>query len=261
MGNNRTLLRKWLEPPAFEDAEQARRARVLNKILISVPVVLILSMVLNLLTGTTGWLIYVTHVIGLIVLVGIWVLLRRGYLNIASYGLVIMVWLLVTLFTIANGTVRAPAISLYILIIVAGGLLINTSVVGWITALCSVSLLGLVMAESAGWLPPPDMTVDLILWASYTMIFSLAAIVVRQAVKEIAASLEHARHELAERQKIEDSLRESEAALQHQSDQLATLNRIGTAISSLQNLQGVLQRCPQAITDCPIPGCFLYCAL
>ena len=241
MGNNRTLLRKWLAPPAFEDAEQARRARSLNTILLSVPVILTLSVVINLFAGSVNWLIYITYAIGVLTVVGLWILLRSGYPKIASYGLVFIFWLLVSLFTVANGTVRTPAISLYILVIVAGGLLINARALVLITALCSVSLLGLVIAENAGWLLPPVMTVDLILWVSYTMIFSLAAIVVRLADTEIAASLEHARHELAERQKIEDNLRESEAALQHQSDQLATLNRIGIAISSLQNLQGVLR--------------------
>ena len=38
-----------------------------------------------------------------------------------------------------------------------------------------------------------------------------------------------------------------EAALQHRSDQLVTLNRIGTAISSLQNLQGVLKEILQQL--------------
>ena len=164
---------------------------------------------INLIAGVNDWLIYTAHAIGLIAVLGLWILLRRGYLKIATYGLVFSVWLLVTLFTIVNGTVRSPAISLYILVIVVGGLLINTSVVVWITALCSVSLLGLVVAESAGWLPRPDMTVDLVLWASYTMVFSMTAIVVRLAGKDIVASLEHARQELAERQKIEETLREA----------------------------------------------------
>ncbi len=210
MGKNRFLLRKWLSPPVFEDTEQVRRARSLNKILLSVQVILALSVIINLLAGTTGWLIYTTHAIGFVAVFGLWVFLRSGYLKLASYGLIFIAWLLVTLFTIANGTVRAPAISLYILVIVAGGLLIDDSAVVWITALCSLSLLGLVLAESAGWLPRPDMTVDLVLWASYTMFFSMAAIVVRLAGMEIAASLVHARYELDERKKIEATLRESE---------------------------------------------------
>jgi hypothetical protein len=197
MGKNSFSLRKWLSPPVFEDAEQARHARSLNKILLSLPVILILSMMINLLAGVRSGLIYTAHAIGLLAVLVLWILLRRGYLKITAYGLVIFVWLLVTLFTIVNGTVRSPAISLYILVIVVGGLLINTSAVVWITALCSLALLGLVVAESAGWLPPPDTTVDLVLWASYTMVLSMTAIVVRLAGRDIIATLEQARRELA----------------------------------------------------------------
>jgi PAS domain S-box-containing protein len=210
MGKILISLRKWLSPPVFEDPERYRRARSLNKILLSIPLILVVSVAINLFAGRTSWLIFSTHLIGIFAALGLWVLLRRGHLRITIYGLILMVWLLVTLFTVWNGTARSPAISLYILVIVVGGLLINTRAVVWITALCSVSLLGLVLAENVGWLPPPDVKDDLILWASYTMIFSMSAIVVRLAARDIVTSLKHARHELAERRKIEDTLRDSE---------------------------------------------------
>ena len=210
MGKIFLSLSKWLSPPVFEDAEQSRRARSLNKILLSIPLILAVSVAINLIAGITSWLIYTTHVVGFFAALGLWVLLRRGYLQITIYGLILMVWLVVTLFSVWNGTARSPAISLYILVIVVGGLLINTRAVVWITALCSVSLLGLVLAENAGWLARPDVKDDLILWASYTMVFSMAAIVVRLAGRDIVASLEQVRHELVERKKIEDTLRASE---------------------------------------------------
>lgn len=201
---------QWLSPPVFEDAEQMLRARSLNKILFTISLVLTLGVIINVLGGIDNRLIYTTHAVGFVAAFGLWVLMKRGFLKMASYGLVFIVWFMVTLFTLANGTVRSPAISLYILVIVGGGLLINTRAVVWITALCSLSLLGLVMAESSGLLPHPDMTVDLILWVSYTMVFSVAAIFMRLAGREIVANLTHARHELDERRKVEETLRESE---------------------------------------------------
>jgi len=194
----------------FENGEQARHARSLNTVLLALLALLILSLFANWLGGTTGWLIYTVHLVGFVITLVLWVILRRGQTEIASFGLVFSTWFLVTLFTIKNGTIRSPSVSLYLLVIVGAGLLLNTRAMIWFTALCSASLLGLVIAETAGLLPPPDLTVNLLQWASYSMFFVMAAIFTLQASRDIVSGLAHARQELVERQKIEDTLRKSE---------------------------------------------------
>jgi PAS domain-containing protein len=203
-------LRRWLSPPGFEDKEKARRARLLNTVFLTVFLLQLISLLIDFLAGNGDWLLLLVYLVGLTITLGLWALMRRGQLRLASQGLVISTWLLVTIFVVVNGTIRSPVTSLYLLVIVTAGLILDRRAVILFTMLCSLTVLGLVIAENEGLFPWQEFSVTFEQWATYTLFFIVAALFVLLAVQDIVFSLASASRELDERQKIEVTLRESE---------------------------------------------------
>ncbi|MGB8213412.1 MAG: GAF domain-containing protein [Anaerolineales bacterium] len=116
------FLKKFFSPPIFrQDEEKTRSAAILNLILLGTIVLLSLLVIQELVSATTQ--------IALVCLdfaaIGLWFLVKQGYVRQAGYIFVSFGWIGLTIQAWTYSGLRDIAIVAYIVIILAAGLLVN----------------------------------------------------------------------------------------------------------------------------------------
>ena len=198
------ILEKWLAPPVFPDDEaRTRRASLLNIALLCTIIFAVGSCVANLVNAK----ISVPLVVSGFLLVTLALLSRywmyQGKVTFASLLVIFIGFVYITATSVTFGTLRTPATAIYGLIIIVAGLLFGSiGTLGSIGA-SSLAVLGLVLAENAGWLAEPDYSVTLTQWIMYTIFFGAIGGITHWALGSL-------HQELAERKHAEIALRESE---------------------------------------------------
>lgn len=206
-----TIIPNWIKPPRFEDEQKDQRARLLNVLFVAVLIAIPLGILGNLSGGISSYYIYLINGCGFILVLGLMALLRRGYVNLAGNGFIFLASFLVTIAGAQIGTIRAPYVCMYILIVMAAGLLIDRIAMMIAAAISSFAILGLILAEKAGLLPTPDLSVGITQWFSLSIFLALTGVCISRALRIIHGALERTQNELAERRLVEKALRESEA--------------------------------------------------
>ncbi len=205
-------IRHLLTPPVFkDDNDKTYTAGLLNIILLSILLGTVAYGLAAPFVATIVWvrLAYVGSLV--LIVVGLLVLTRRGYVLFVSVATVVSVWAILTLASLTSGGVRAPAFSGYIIVIISAGLLL-----GWRAALGSAlacTAIGAVMlyAGSQGTLPRPLLEHDDVsLWLSQAVYFWVAAILLTLTLRRVTDALRRAHQELFERTQAESALRASE---------------------------------------------------
>ncbi len=213
-------LKRFMAPPAFDgDERKTRRARlltlILNAGLIGIPIITLA----NLVGGHIP-----PSVIGLdLVFIAVYLIMRwtlhRGHVDLAGAGLISLASILVTAADASLGSIRTPTTAIYIVIVVAAGLMYERLGLALTVVASSLEILGLIVAENAGRLPPPDLAVTVTQWVSLTAFLILAGGLTYYALIEIRQALHRADLELAERQRVE-------AALRRQNEALSSLHQV-----------------------------------
>ena len=92
-----STIKEWLTPPHYEDAETNRVGRLLHFLLLSTICILIILLIAQFVSGLATWQTNITRVLGLfiLILIGLWVSVRQGYVKIASYIFVFSGWIAV----------------------------------------------------------------------------------------------------------------------------------------------------------------------
>jgi signal transduction histidine kinase len=125
-------IQRLFAAPIFQDDEERTRvARLLNIVLLSVVVAAVLMIVINtvmygLPTSQEEAFMPVSCLVTLIVIGGLLVLTRRGYLQLTSVILLLLIWVIITIWI--HGVAKTgsdSSNSVYILTIVLAGLLLN----------------------------------------------------------------------------------------------------------------------------------------
>ena len=232
----------WFRPPRVGEGEEQQRATLLNAI------TLIMLALLGLLVvgawldeHTMRGIVWVdVLLIANALLARFW--LQRGRLRLAGAWLVAWVYLLLTLAVILRGTIRTPSTSAYILLVVIVGLLFERRGIALVTLASSLAILGLALAEIAGWLPPPYQHATLAQWAVYSGLIGLTGGLTYYAYGILQRALASARLEVAERACVEAELRRLTRAMQWQRD-LAQDLALATAV------RPALQLCLERILE------------
>ncbi len=210
-----SYLRRHLTPPTFTDQSQTRAAELLNAILlISLLGAVVYSILLPILAPEQiPSLIFVLA--GLMIILGMWLLMRRGRVRLASAFFLGLAWVNLTAAAVADGQgIRGVSLGGYMLVVVAAGLLLGGRALIGFAALNIVSGLTLVYAENSGLLAHPPVNVtNITLWTGQTVFTIAAALVLGLALRQIDEALTRARQELTERQQTEKALRQSEERL------------------------------------------------
>lgn len=198
-------LKQALAAPTFEDYSRTRTASLLNVILLS----LFGIVALNVPFIRQPYTRPISALTAVLVL-GLWLAMRRGHVRQVSSVLLILLLLSVTTIIYFNGTIRSPIASAYVIVIITAGMLIGPRASLVFTALSILILLVLFQAEIAGALPPIFYTSSTVTqWATYAGVFCITAILLGLALGGTQQALERSLHD---KQALEDSNRQLQAA-------------------------------------------------
>ncbi len=151
-------LRRWLSAPTFPDDEQTRAARWLNWLLLVLITLLVADLgaiLFGILDQDASSPIVITNTIGLAASTGILILTRRGYVRVAAYLLLVVIFVLITyLNAVVFESIRTPNVMAYFALIPLAGLLLGRRSMNLLAALCVATISGVFYLEWVGVLSP-----------------------------------------------------------------------------------------------------------
>lgn len=172
-------IRQLLSPPVFDSRGPTHRARFLSPILWGFLGVAVAGTVAyaSLRAGDPGR--YLGLGVGsLLILVNVALisLLRDGRVRLSSGLLLTILFALVTLLNLQVGGGRSPVLSLYLPVLVLGGLLLGGAGAFALAAASMSATLGILLAAGRGWITPQPLPDDSLQWVSYSFAFGLSAV-------------------------------------------------------------------------------------
>ncbi|HEY0138742.1 MAG TPA: histidine kinase dimerization/phospho-acceptor domain-containing protein, partial [Nannocystis sp.] len=215
------LLRRLLAAPTFADEEDTRVASLLRTILLGsagISAVAGLAQFAGLGHRQPILLIYA----GVVVLsLGLFALVRRGHIQLAGTGFLLVLWVAITLGVLTYGGIRSPSAGGYILVVIISTLLFSGRLVLAFLGLSLATLAAIVVVELAGALPPqltPD-TPQVAFIAHFIHLIS-AGFFLYLAVKNLQEARQRARRGAA---KAAELLREATSAKNYADNILASM--------------------------------------
>lgn len=212
------LIKQWFAPPVVEEDEKTLHVTLLNAVTITILVFSSLILLDSLIGGKPPLITSLINIFAFAV--GI---MSRRWLRLGKNALV-GIWMLIFGFLIITGeiaslgTLRTPATTVYLLLVVLAGVLFAFRGVMITTIMSSLSVLGFMLAENAGMLPKPDASVTIMHWTAYTGLFAIAGAMVLFTLQITRRALARATNEIIERRYTEMALKESQTRLQALAD-------------------------------------------
>lgn len=204
---------RFLQSPVFEDEERTLRASLLNVTLWLALLVVILLLIGNLLSGFAYAAVLPVQLALLPICAGLLWLNRRGYVAQAAYLLLLATILSISVVLAKLGSVSMVVSGVYLVALMLVGLILPARAAISAAAITAVAVLSILWAEEFGLLPPPsavDPITRSINWISMIMVVAGVMLLTRRQSQRL---LDRYRSELAERRRIEDALRYSQAHL------------------------------------------------
>jgi len=200
-------IRQFVAPPVFADDDQTRRASLLNTVALAFLVVSVAGSLLMLI-GLGQWSGLINGAVFLLLELAVLFLMRRGHVRPAGLLQVGLLWLIITIFNVIGDGVRAQTFSSSILVVLLASLLLGRRY-GLGTALLSIATgLGMLGAESWGWLSYTGSTPAFALIAQSTQ-FVLAAVLIGITLRGLHEALQRS-------QENYDQLQTAQLALEQQ---------------------------------------------
>jgi PAS domain S-box-containing protein len=172
------LLRRLFNSPTFSDEKKNQQAFILHVLLVCLFILGILYLVASLLfSPQTSMVDLEISTAGILVTAFLLVLLRRGYVRLASMIQVASFWLLFTAIAVAQDGIFSPAYMMgYILVILIAGILLGGAGALVMTGLSLVTGLGIYYFQSTSAIPT-NLNIPLIgYWITSAFMFPLCAI-------------------------------------------------------------------------------------
>jgi PAS domain S-box-containing protein len=207
-------IRRLVAAPVFEgDDEKTRTASSLNTVSLVLLGSQILALFLPVYYGPASRRLVLAACTASISLV-VQILMRRGLVRAGSYLFVAGLWIVLTLGAVTGGGVRAPAFAGYTIPLMCAGLLLGYRATMW-TGIATVSAgVVLIVIEGEGLLPQAAGPFSpFALFATRMIFLLLVGALLHLAMHGMNESLRKSRKELAERQRVEEALRVSEATI------------------------------------------------
>jgi len=201
-------IKRWMAPPVFDgDPEKTRRAVLLNVIVIlglfrSLMIVVGAALGDNIPVSTQ-----IFAIVWFILLLLMRRLLHNGKLALVTLGLTGILFIVLTVAILSLGTIRTPIAAVYLFWVVLIGTLFQWRGVVVATVVCSLVILGLILAENAGLLPQPNYSVGITQWFVFTALFVSGAAWSYYTNRITNIALERAEQEVEQRRRAEALLR------------------------------------------------------
>ena len=243
-------IRRWLAPPVFDSGDdRARQAHILNILLLAQLSVLGIGGLLGVL-----FLFPEKAVAGAATLMAVFVslgckaLLQSGRLRLASQINLVLGWLLITGLVLISGGAASANAFFYFSFVVGAGLLLGARSAIAVASLSGAVLLLIAMAEARGYalpslLPQPPLS----RWLLFSLAIGWALIPLSITFNTLVDSLKRLRQELAERQRAEQALTHYAEQARQRADQLAMLNEVAHAVSTLRDVDALLETIYQQV--------------
>lgn len=206
---------RWFAPPVFSTPEQTLRARVLHQV-IGVTVLIaigLLPLIAMMQPATISRSLAAAAFIS-----GLGLLLlhvnRSGRTRLAAIWFAGGLIALKTALAVTAGGVRSPGVTMYFVIVLMVGLLLGERAGTVMALICAALGLGLLLAESAGLLPPGIRYDSTTIWLLSCIYMGLVVLLLRLPTMWIGAAVHRAESELSERKLAEQELRENQQLLQ-----------------------------------------------
>jgi diguanylate cyclase (GGDEF)-like protein/PAS domain S-box-containing protein len=204
-------IKRWLAPPVFQnDTDKTIRSTVIQITLPSVMAFILIAMIGAWLGGRTPPAIITIDAAIVVVCLIFFYWLRQGKIGLVSVGLVTLGIISITIAVASLGTIRTPTTATYLVLVIIAGLLFDLGGIIVMTILCSLAVLGLIAAENAGLLPPPDLSVTITQWITYTALFGSSSGLTIMVLRSLRQTIQHANSEITERKQAESALQVSE---------------------------------------------------
>lgn len=236
-----TSIKRWLAPPVFEGAEEkTRQASLINMVCITSLAFTLAVMVGALIGGKTPVSTLIIDLVACAVTLQFRHWLRSGRVMLARVGMVIFGLVFITAVTANIGTIRTPTAAILLFWVLMTGLIFDRRgiVIGTIAA--SMAVLGLIVAENAGWLRQPSYDVGVTQWVTFTALFGFTSGLTYYINQGTKSALALARKEIEQRKQAEQSLK-------------AANEELHLRVFEVQRLQAELHE--QAIHD-PLTGLY-----
>ena len=201
-----------MAPPVFpDDTSKSLRAQLLNYTLWANVVLVAFCVFAGLVGGhLPALVIWAEIAFG----VGSFILRRwlfQGRIKLASGVFLAAGFVVITLVIARLGTIRVPAAGFYVALVLASGCFFELTGMLLMIALSSLAVGALIIAENAGLLSQPDYSVSITQWIATTGLFAAVGFWTFATLQTTSRALARAESELAERKRIESSLRKTEA--------------------------------------------------
>lgn len=203
-----TSIKRWLAPPVFEGAEEkTRQASLINMVCITSLAFTLAVMVGDLIGGKTPISTLIIDLVACAVTLQFRHWLRSGRVMLARVGMVIFGLVFITAVTANIGTIRTPTAAILLFWVLMTGLIFDLrgNVIGTIAA--SMAVLGLIVAENAGWLRQPFYDVGVTQWVTFTTLFGFTSGLTYYINQGTKSALALARKEIEQRKQAEQSLK------------------------------------------------------
>lgn len=242
-----TGMRQIFNAPVFEDEEKTRAARFLNVTLLAAIVMMAGLIVIESILGAMKSLAFMSSIFLVFFMVGMLLLLHRGYVKRASFLFVLMSWLDLTFQAWTGEAVRDEAFVALIIIALLANLLL-----GWRTGVlfAVLSILAgwvMVYAETIGVIEvsisrlPSAVETALVL----TVVFGLATVATILTMVNLTTALQRARSSevgLVERNRELEEIKNSlEEQVAERTQNLKVTMEIGRQMTTILDINELLQ--------------------
>lgn len=221
-------IRRWLEPPIFEDEEKSRAAALLNLILwIFILAALTYGLFAPIEPALRGRRaeIIITFILVMLLLKQ---MVNLGYVKFTGSLIVFALWVLITVAMFLGADYNNPAFMGYLVVVVCAGLVLDwRAAIGWSLISIFTSAIILILGEN-GSLPRSEPAPPFAFWAAQAVYILVSTLLISQSLRKIDEALAKAGRELNERKRVET---EHEKAIKELETKNAELERFTYTVS------------------------------
>ena len=227
-------LRRLFASPIFADEEKTRVAQILNSFVWSAIGILLAIIIFRAIVWVENGVVPLLVLVAIvIVLAGVQIMIRRGYIRGASMFLVGALWVAMTYQAWEADGIRDVATIAYLIIILLAGLLLGWRE-GLFLGVLSLTVLWFFALQEEQGLRIQHVDAPLNIARDLTAIFVLAGTLIYLLINSLNRSLKGTRLELKERLRAEEKL-------QRQTDYLTALNETALGLLNHSELQPLLE--------------------
>ncbi|MFM8321062.1 MAG: PAS domain S-box protein, partial [Chloroflexota bacterium] len=189
--------------PGDAGEEQQLLAQTVNAITLALAGAILLSFISSFLFGGVRPNTLLIDLVMLLVTLVVRRLLSIQQIRPATILLIAAIFPLITILLIGVGTVRTPAASAYIILVILAGIIFELRGAVVTALLASLAVFGLIWAEQAGRLPPAAPFTSYLQGLTYAVSFCLAGALSNYILRLIRRALDRSRQDITERKQAE----------------------------------------------------------